>query len=704
MLILSHLKLINFLSHSETELTFEDEKKCLIDGKSGVGKSSIVEAIIWALYGKGRSDNRSLVKNGEKSCSVEITLKDGQKAFKVLRKVTDSGKQSVTAESSDDGEEFSPVQVNGVRGLQEWIETELVHASYTLFINSVAYPQDNVDNFVKQTSSKRKDLLLEIAGSANYDLLYTRAKDMLSLKEEAIARLSGRIEDKKLLASAASGAEEQIAKWIQRLKEIEPVAVELDLKVKEVEKKLSEVSEVKQKKAIANTVIAGYQRSLETSDAAMKRMEARIEALQGMDTLFLGMKVEELKAKRVELDGLRQTSDLTSKWHMELTKVIATKPREYDHETKINELNQELRRLVNNADTKCPSINGMDCPKLVDQLKQQTSYFEDQIKAHQEAKKTEDATIAEYIKRIETLGSEPVTPTAAIEKTTSEIRELEKFEAQMVEAFNSVNEMKLLANNIEIEQKNLTAATEAIAREKLTILYLETELGLLDEPKLVEDLADHRTKVLNLQKESQNIKEWKASKETILKMAQEAKAGIKELENEVKGLSEASMALKAVKEAFGSKGIKIVIIDFFVPKLEDKINEILSKLSDFRVEIDTQKEGADGDNTVEGLFINIIDAQGQRMDFSSYSGGEKLKIVVAISEALASLQNIGFRILDELFLGLDLESTESFAQVLDQVQSHFKQLFVISHLQAIKDLFSDKLEVIKQNGESIVIN
>jgi DNA repair exonuclease SbcCD ATPase subunit len=196
----------------------------------------------------------------------------------------------------------------------------------------------------------------------------------------------------------------------------------------------------------------------------------------------------------------------------------------------------------------------------------------------------------------------------------------------------------------------------------------------------------------------------KAGKEMVLKMAKEAQKTIQGLEEEVKGHSAQVGSLKAIKEAFGSKGIKTVIIDFFVPKLEDKINEILAKLSEFRVEIDTQREGADNENTVEGLFINIVDGQGQRMDFLNYSGGEKMKIIVAISEALASLQNIGFRILDEIFVGLDDASTESFAQVLTQIQSQFKQLFVISHLSQIKDLFDDRIEVVKQNGESLIIN
>ena len=91
---------------------------------------------------------------------------------------------------------------------------------------------------------------------------------------------------------------------------------------------------------------------------------------------------------------------------------------------------------------------------------------------------------------------------------------------------------------------------------------------------------------------------------------------------------------------------------------------------------------------------------GNQFEFSSYSGGEKLKVTVAISEALASLQKCGFRMMDEVFVGLDEESVEHFAEVMNQLQEKFKQIICISHLRTIKDLFDQKVEIIKINGTS----
>jgi len=94
---------------------------------------------------------------------------------------------------------------------------------------------------------------------------------------------------------------------------------------------------------------------------------------------------------------------------------------------------------------------------------------------------------------------------------------------------------------------------------------------------------------------------------------------------------------------------------------------------------------------------------GQEFDFDNFSGGEKLKIIVAISEALADIQKVNFRVMDEIWIGLDEESTERFADVMDTIQKRFGQLLCISHLRNIKDIFDDKITVVKTNGTSRLV-
>ena len=201
MLKLRKLTLSNFLSHGDTELDFKDGQKTLVDGKSGAGKSSIFDAVLWVLYGQGRASNVSLIKNGEKSAVVSLTLTDSKKFWTITRQITEKGKHGLSLDESDDGVEFKPAPIAGVKAIQEFIEKELLKASYPLFVNSVASPQDPVESFVDQTASRRKELLLEIAGSEKYDTYYERAKNRVALEKEALSRIEGQLAEKEKFAS-----------------------------------------------------------------------------------------------------------------------------------------------------------------------------------------------------------------------------------------------------------------------------------------------------------------------------------------------------------------------------------------------------------------------------------------------------------------------------------------------------------------------
>ena len=128
-------------------------------------------------------------------------------------------------------------------------------------------------------------------------------------------------------------------------------------------------------------------------------------------------------------------------------------------------------------------------------------------------------------------------------------------------------------------------------------------------------------------------------------------------------------------------------------------------MSDFRIRLDTQQSRADiEDGIKEGLFITVKNSEGVELPISNLSGGEGVKVSMAISEGLASLGNsVGFRILDECINSLDNESTQSFVEVLLKLQENFPQVLCISHICSVKDIFEKRLNCVKINGISKII-
>ena len=72
--MIENVLLQNFISHSHTNLKFDDGLTLFI-GHNGAGKSSIIDAITFALYGKHtRGSNKNLVRRGSFSSLVEIQM------------------------------------------------------------------------------------------------------------------------------------------------------------------------------------------------------------------------------------------------------------------------------------------------------------------------------------------------------------------------------------------------------------------------------------------------------------------------------------------------------------------------------------------------------------------------------------------------------------------------------------------------------
>jgi exonuclease SbcC len=191
--------------------------------------------------------------------------------------------------------------------------------------------------------------------------------------------------------------------------------------------------------------------------------------------------------------------------------------------------------------------------------------------------------------------------------------------------------------------------------------------------------------------ELHQVQRAKEKKEHKYKELEEAKKELLSLEKQEKISS-------LIKDAFGNRGIKTVAIDYLLPKLEDKVNEVLEQLSDFRIHLDSQRASVDGEGVVEGLFITVMTGNGAELDVGCLSGGERTKVIVAFSEALASLQKCGWRLLDESLTALDSDSLESFLEALRHLQKKYPQVLCISHVPEVKEAFESSIRCTKRGG------
>lgn len=665
MILLKRLTLTNFLSHENTTIEFEEGEKILLDGASGAGKSTIFDSIIWALYGQGRADNRSLVRKGCKSGKVSLELRrkedgDNQETlFVVTRNATQAGKHSIdiAIEKADGTREA--LAIAGVRDIQHWIDTELVGASYLLFINSVAYVQGNADSFVTQSAAKRKELLLEIVKAEDYGLHYENARKALSNLRNEESIISGQTIELQARLGAINCRPQDLAELTSRLLELLNEEEKLKPVFADLEEKKSSFMSLKKTSEILNK--RWKQLEMEESEIAAS-LFVKTKELNSKPSGNLEEKNKEL-AMFTENEAIRNA-------------YMARRPLVHNHAIEIHRYSNEA--VVLNQKPACPSMD--NCPyhsKTLEMIHANSA----KLQELSELVKKEEEAMTNWVKEGTTLP-----PQGDIRSLMADIKALERYDSLEIEL--AVLNASLITKREEIqdiarEMKENTEEMNTKGRYESVLITAKEQ-----ERKITEEISIIKLQLQQIEKAEEEIKVINTKLET--------------LKGQSAIIQDKGRKVALVKDAFGSKGIETLVIDYLLPKLEDRINVVLSKLSDFRVRLDTQKKSADGESTIEGLFITILNEMGEEMPFENYSGGEKLKISVSISESLATLQKVGFRLFDETFIGLDENSTESFATVLGRLTKDFSQVLCISHLLQIKELFDKQLKIVKTNNISYV--
>jgi exonuclease SbcC len=704
MIILKNIKLNNFLSHSKTEIEIEDEQKVLLDGNSGSGKSSVVEGIIWGLYGKGRVDNRDLIKKKKKNASVEIVLKDSEDdnvSYKIKRSITSSGKHSLEVDELNSKKEYKPIKETGIKNIQHYLEKNILRSSYLLFINSIAYPQENTEAFVKQTAKKRKDIIMEIIQTEDYDEYLKLAKKKLNEKKTELEVLSSKITDREERLEKNREVFQNLEEDARKKKELEK---EKEEKNKEYKKKMEEKNKEEEKLSnlkIKKESLEKEKEKIRKSKEEIDELNKKIMEIQITDIKELEANVEKLKEIRKSKEEEEQKKNNYFQWVDEFNAIKSEEPKEpiKPYDDQIKELNKKMIDKMQEEVPLCPNC-GTKYPEFESKKQKEIAEMDGELKKLQTEKENFDKKKEEYLKKYnEIINRKPEYNEQKINELKEKEKELADSEQKLLEAKNNEKLMEQFEERLKEKNNEYNSADKE--KEKL-----EKEIEGSD--KIEKEIQEKENEVQEIEEEINRLNSKIFDVEMLISKANDAFNENQEIKKEVKKMKIDSektgydiQSLEAVKDAFSPNGIRTIVIDYVIPQLEEKVNNILEKLSDFRVRIETKKEGVSKDTVLEGLFISIINEMGEEFDFASYSGGEKVKISLAINEALAEISKINFRILDEAVVALDNESTYQFVESLSDIQSKVNQIICISHLPEIKEMFEDRISFKKIKGETI---
>jgi len=661
------IELIDFLAHHDTKLDFSNDATVFV-GQNGAGKSSIIDAITFSLFGAHtRKNNKSLIRRGANKSLVKVDFSANGKNYRTVRQIDAKG--TLTAQFLEkNGEDFIPI-AEGERkqfgeSMTEEVEKVLGINFEKLKIASIVQ-QGELNSIIKAKPKEFKELLNTIIGIDRLDVAVESMKEVLKEFRKDIQTKHGFDDTQiELLENRMNEFQNEITNSKPMMKKLEEEKQVRETKIIQIEQEVEKDSvkeiQLRELEDQKEELLSYAKETIKKIQREVMEEERKVNECKGCFSIV--SKRGEIESRLFKLEEELQTIS------KELVESEKKKIRFEEQGEFANRL--ELK------DGKCPV-----CDSKVDHLNPlfQKEHLEEEIKTlDRKISQTKEKQV-ELEDSIEKINDElREAENADIKLKTHNIStetELEQIAATIKEKVKKIKDIPITINSGQLLEASSIDAHAKMKYEK--ILQIEkTTSGFNQEEFLLKkkDLIQNRDRLRQIDQEFGAISNRIENAEQQLE-----RNGIilDELHNVRKYVIELENIQKNVYSIDGpvAKSLRSWALDI----ISEKASEYLEKLNTKIQRISLSQKTRD---------VNITCyARSTMLELESLSGGEQVSIALSLRLGMAHLlgaSNLNFMILDEPTTHLDSERRKALVGVLSQLASirgeeASMQFIIISH-------------------------
>src|SRR3989338_2643219 len=684
-MIIKSVRLENIRSYLSETIDFPSGST-LLSGDIGSGKSTILLAIEFALFGVKRADlsGSALLRHGKKSGSVELVLDiDGKEI--IIKRALKRGKDDIKQEAGY-------IISNGIKKEGTHIElksqvlemlgypTDLLTKSKDIVFRYTVYtPQEAMKQILLEEKDARLDTLRKVFNIDKYKRIRENSEIFIRELKERRKNFEGKISDLEL-------------KLKQReLKEKE--AVEMQKQVDELLPKLetSKAELAKRKKDITQKedTIKEYNRlkkEIELSELSLKNiLERRKKNQRDMEILSADMAKLKQDLDRMSISGIKSiASDLQKKANesRELSEMIISLNRSIAESEARKKHSTETKQKIARID-QCPT-----CLQKVEESHKK--------RIHEK----EDSVIKELELMISQCKEKERAVKAKAEESAKEQEELRKKQSEI--KVQSLKQESLK----EKEQRNesLSKEQDTLKQEIGKINMKKLELGRrLDAVKDVESeyialKRSYETALLEERKLEIGKRELEVQREHLLRYIQELESEITEKEKYKLALARLAQFQNWLEKYFIS--LMNTMERHVMLQVYSEFNDLFRQWFSILIEDETMGVRLDDE------FAPIIEQNGYETEIGNLSGGEKTAVALAyrlalnnvINDMIGTIKTKDIIILDEPTDGFSTEQLDQVRIVLEQLS--IKQVIIVSHESKIESFVDNVIRITKDEHVS----
>ncbi len=650
--MINSIELGNFLSHSDTKLEFYDGVTVFV-GNNGAGKSSIIDAITFALFGKhSRKTNKSLIKRGTTQGFTKINFTINGKELQAERKIDVKGGLAAQFSEKSNGEWLQIAAGERKQfgeSMTHEVEKKIGLEFEKLKIASIVQ-QGELNSIIKAKPKEFKELLNAIIGIDKLDVASEAMKLVNKNFREKIRHDIGyddthieilnldlekhrnELEKSKPLKDKLSSKREKSEKELLVLREkLEKETPKLD-KLKQLELRKKELREY------AKEAILEIQNEIEEKERKILDCKGCFEYVGLAKDLQIKLEKEEFAIK----DSLKRLQKLTN-----LKASLVEK--------------QSLASKLQLKDNKCPvcdsKVSKLNPLFQEEHLKQELEKNEGVITTLQKDIKLFEKNRFEFSEKLQKAKESQATLRAHSIKDQADLKKIQKdIEDKKV----NVKKVPLIistGNLVEVAQLD---SHSKMLFENISQLELETKgFAEVNFVNLKESVSEKQDELSRIDQEIGAITEKISEAEQQIEFLKKAISEVKVVRDYVEELDTIQTNI------FNRDGAVATSLRSWA------LNTISVKASEYLALLNTKIQRIFLSEKIRDVVITCY-SRNEVLELESLSGGEQVSVALALRLGMANLlgaSHLNLIILDEPTTHLDAERRKSLVAVLSQLSN-----------------------------------
>jgi DNA repair protein SbcC/Rad50 len=655
--MISFIELENFKSHANTRLEFSKGTNVLV-GLAGSGKSSIFDALCFALYGTypalstRRVTLEETIKNKPNKMEttiVRLGFEVNQKEYVVERII--NRKSTNQAKLKENGKLVAGPKPTEVT---EKI-SKLTEVGYDLFCRAVYSEQNNIDYFLNLNPRERKQKFDELLSIDRYEKVRETATIVSNRLKKTVA------EKKVFLKEQEKNVDEKIIEELgKKIKEKEERFVILEKEIEQGRRELSEAKKVLDETEAKEKVFSEIKKTMVSISAKIERVEKEITELEKKCRGNVKEEIEEKRRKIQEIEERR--------------KVLAEKKEFLISESaKIETMHEELEKSLESLEkikTSCPvcrkPLEEDTKKEILEETKKEKELFFEKKKENAKKMKAvleEERQVIENQKPVQKELEGFLVLEKEKERLGSLLKEKEKLKTQE-------KELECALKEIDFDEKRVKSVTEKFFSQKQRLSEKESEAKNTRE--LATEFKKRFEELCTIRKAVENLKKTISAGE--------------------KNTEKLSLFINALKDT--QSQLRTVLID----AVNETMEQIWPLVYPYR---DFTSAKIDVINGNYEVFVKNNEGENIRVD-GILSGGERtaVAITVRVAFSLVLTRNLGWIILDEPTHNLDRACIQELALMLkEHLPKIIEQAFIITHDREMEKAATEKSYFFERNKE-----